>query len=92
MVRIKTIISSIVIVVQSLIELARKDPEFAEAIRSNVIKAVPKQYKKEADTLLRRVLNIRADIIDLRYGKPYPRKYHARSYLRYRDDGPRWDD
>lgn len=88
MTKVKTIITSIVVIVQSLIDLARKDPAFAEAIRINVLKAVPKQYKDEADTLLRRILDIRAEVIDYN-GIPRSRKYYYRSGPRQRYDGPR---
>lgn len=88
MIRIKTIITSIVVIVQSLIDLARKDPAFAEVIRVHILKAIPSQYKEEADTLIRRILNIRADVIDLENGKSRSRKYYTRSRSKQRDDGP----
>lgn len=80
MTRIKTLITSIIIIVQSIIEMARQDPEFAEAIRIKILRVIPQQYKKEADVLIKRVLNIRADVIKLNYhGKPYSHKYRPRN-------------
>lgn len=80
MIRIKSLLTSIIIIVQSLIELARNDPEFAEAVRGKILKVVPEKYKEEADVLIKRVLNIKAQTIDIRqYNGRYPGRNRPRN-------------
>lgn len=81
MTRIKTLLTAVIIIVQSLIDMARRDPEFAEAIRTKVLRVIPKQYKEEADVLLKRILNIRAGVIEFNRYDNYSRrnKYRPRN-------------
>jgi len=68
----------------TIIETARKDPEFALVLREHILKVIPNRYHKEADKWIHRVLNINAKVI------PYDRARAYRSSYK-RDQKPKKD-
>jgi len=82
--RLGRLVSTILTLVLSLIDTARKDPEFAFMLRTQILKAVPDKYKDEADRWIRKILDIRAKVISYDHPRPY-RRYQRKQPEEERD-------
>lgn len=73
--KLRAVLATVITIVLTLIDSARKDPEFAKLIREQVLKVIPEAYKQEADKWLCRILDIRATVIEYdRLDRPRPKR------------------